>query len=216
MASASDAADASDLAAGSTNTEYETVASYAVVTDDELEGESADDDLDHEDDEDDAAADSDESDDEAADAPASAERMFAVDLFNATWDLLESEDRTPEDDRTMLGAALASRLHWRHVGEPKNFSVSDWQVSRVFAVLGDVTRAKEYGESALAIAAEYGLGPFYVGYAEEALARAAALEGDAGELQHWMARAQASLDDIEDDDAKELLKADLDEIGELS
>jgi len=200
MASASDAADASEFAAGSTNTEYETVASYAVVDDDDVV--------------DDDAPDPSEPDEGETDTPlASPERMFAVDLFNATWDLLDSESRTAEDDRMMLGAALASRLHWRHVGEPKNFSVSDWQVSRVFSVLGDVVRAKEYGQSALDIAAEYGLGPFYVGYAEEALARAAALEGDEEQLQHWMARAKASLDDIEDDDAKELLNADLDAIS---
>lgn len=175
-------ADTAELTTASTNTEYESVASY--------QGTSGDD-----------AADGD-----------SPERILAVDMFNATWDLLDSEDRTAEEDRTMLGSALASRLHWRHVGEPKNFSISDWQVSRVFSVLGDVDRAKEYGQSALDIAAEYGLGPFYVGYAEEALARAAALDGDGEELHHWMSRALASLDDIEDGDARELLRADLEEI----
>ncbi len=239
METAEGGPDTSGLVAGSTNTVYETVVSYSVEelvdddVDDDDDGEDeydVDDDYDDDDDpgddyEDEADADYEDERDlplgdedelrsgqSSGDGASSAERMFAVDLFNATWDLLESESRTAEDDRTMLGAALASRFHWRHVGEPKNFSISDWQVSRVFAELGDVVRAREYAGSALEIATEYGLGPFYVGYAEEALARAAALAGDDGEREHWMSRARASLDDIEDAETKALLAADLDEI----
>ena len=56
-------------------------------------------------------------------------RKFAVDLFNRTWDLIEKRHRSEDDDLDILTSALASLHHWRQVGEPKNLSVSDWQVS---------------------------------------------------------------------------------------
>ena len=36
----------------------------------------------------------------------------------------------------MLHAAHASRFHWGEVGEPVNFARGEWQISRVYAVLG--------------------------------------------------------------------------------
>ena len=47
------------------------------------------------------------------------ERQVAVDLFNHTWELLETSDRTPAQDDRMLHAAHASRLHWERTGTPR-------------------------------------------------------------------------------------------------
>ena len=44
------------------------------------------------------------------------ERRLAAHLFNSTWDLLETENRTPADDDRMLHMAHASRYHWGQVG----------------------------------------------------------------------------------------------------
>ena len=63
-------------------------------------------------------------------------RALAVGLFNYTWTLLENPDRTPEQDDEMLHAAHASRYHWGEVGEPANLSRGEWQVARVYCVLG--------------------------------------------------------------------------------
>jgi hypothetical protein len=60
-------------------------------------------------------------------------RALAVGLFNYTWTLLEHPDRTPDQDDEMLHAAHASRYHW---GEPVNLSRGEWQVARVYCVLG--------------------------------------------------------------------------------
>lgn len=106
-------------------------------------------------------------------------RKFAVDLFNHTWDLLEASHRTEDDSLDMLASALGSLHHWRQIGEPKNLSVSDWQVSRVLAVLDHPLAAARFARRALRLAEEHDLGPFYEGYAHEALARAAAVAGDA-------------------------------------
>jgi len=63
-------------------------------------------------------------------------RALAVGLFNYTWTLLENPDRTREQDDEMLNAAHASRYHWGEVGEAVNLSRGEWQVSRVYSVLG--------------------------------------------------------------------------------
>lgn len=134
---------------------------------------------------------------------------MAAELFNRTWELLEIEDRTAEQDREMLSAAYGSRHHWRIAGGPKHSSVSDWQVSRVWAVLGDGMRAEEHGKLALETARGNGLGPFYEAYAHEALARAAALTGDDDALEHHLAEAEELSFDIRGSDEAELLKGDL-------
>ncbi len=105
-------------------------------------------------------------------------KAAAVALFNEAWTYIDSDARTAEDDRSMLAATLGSLACWRKVGTDKNFSISDWQVSRVYALLGEAPLARHYGETALKYAIDGQLGPFYAGFAHEALARAAAVEGN--------------------------------------
>lgn len=61
---------------------------------------------------------------------------LAMSLFNATWALLDKEDRTVEDDIEMIHSAHASRYHWGQIGEPLHFERGEWQISRVYSVLG--------------------------------------------------------------------------------
>ncbi len=140
-------------------------------------------------------------------------KQLAVALFNRTWELLDKEPRTPEDDVEILTAAFASRYHWRQIGDAKNFSISDWQVARVAAVLGYSDLAEMFGRSSLVIASSAGLGPFYVGYAHEALARAARLAGDRDEVADHLAAAHEMLELIEDPGERDLLAPDLEELG---
>ena len=46
---------------------------------------------------------------------AAAHRKLAATLFNATWDLLDKSERSPDEDAAMLGRAHASRHHWAEV-----------------------------------------------------------------------------------------------------
>jgi hypothetical protein len=143
---------------------------------------------------------------------AASHRQLAIELFNRTWELIDKETRTDEEDAEMLTAAFASRYHWREIGEPKNFSVSDWQVSRVAAVLGLTDLAEGYGRRALEVAASAELDSFYLGYGHEALARAARLAGNRDEARHHLERANELLEQVEDSSARELLAADLAEL----
>ncbi len=139
-------------------------------------------------------------------------RRLGVDLFNETWGYLDRDDRAPDDDAAMLGTALASWHHWRQVGEPKNFSISDWQVSRVLATLGEASLARRYGEMSLRWAAEHDLSPFYAAYAHEAIARAAALEGDTAARDEHVAAGREAAAQVESDDDRAVVLADLDEV----
>jgi len=64
----------------------------------------------------------------------SEERRRGVDLFNEAWRLME----TREDDDRLLHIAHASRYHWGEAEEckPENLARGEWQVSRVYNVLG--------------------------------------------------------------------------------
>lgn len=143
-------------------------------------------------------------------------RQTAMALFNRTWELLDQESRSVAENAEMLTAAFASRYHWRQVGEPKNFSVSDWQVSRVAAVLGYPDLAEEYGRRSLEVASTANLRPFYVGYAYEALARAARLAGNRDAVTKHLAAAYEMLDLVDDTDERDLLAPDLAELDPRS
>ncbi len=140
-------------------------------------------------------------------------RRLGVDLFNQTWDHLDRDDRSPADDAAMLGAALASWHHWRQVGEPKNFAISDWQVSRVLAVLGEGRLARHFGELSLRWATEHDLSPFYEAYAHEAIARAAALQGDLRARDEHVARGRVAAAQVRGDNDQDAVLADLDEVA---
>lgn len=139
-------------------------------------------------------------------------RALAVSLFNRTWELLDQEKRSVEDDAEMLTVAFASRYHWLQVGDPRNFSVSDWQVSRVAAVLGYVEVSADYAERSLETAAGASLSPFYVAYAHEAVARAAGLAGDHARKQKHLDKAYQLLEEVDQASEHHLLAPDLDEL----
>jgi DNA-binding transcriptional MerR regulator len=138
-------------------------------------------------------------------------RKMAADLFNHVWTLLETPNRTPEQDDEMLHATHASRFHWGEagVGEPVNLARGEWQVSRVYAVLGRAEPALWHGRRCLSLVEQHGLSQFDVGAASEAIARAYLTAGDLAKVAAWKARAVALLDRIEDVDDREILEGDL-------
>ena len=111
---------------------------------------------------------------------AAAHRYFAADCFNKAWELIEKTDRTPAEDDEMLRLSLASHYHWtqRPDYDDTAASVAYWQTSRIYALLGQAQNARRSGELCLHASQGKGVGAFFLGYAYEALARAAALAGD--------------------------------------
>lgn len=130
-------------------------------------------------------------------------------MFNRTWELLDQKHRTRQQDEEMLHAAHASRYHWSRAGRPLNLSIGEWQISRVYAVLGRIEPAIFHGRRALAIARRNGLGRFYLAYAYEALARAHSLAGERRARDRCLARARRIGQTVRDADDRRMLEEDL-------
>lgn len=145
-----------------------------------------------------------------------AHREFSTSCFNGVWELLENKDRTEKDDEMMREMAHASLFHWlkRDDCQPQNLSIGYWQLSRVYAALGKGEAARVYGERCLKVSAD--LPPFFLGYAYEALARAAKLGGKEDTFAGHLAAANAHAENVENEEERQLLVADLADLGEKS
>jgi DNA-binding transcriptional MerR regulator len=142
------------------------------------------------------------------------ERLLAAQLFNETWRLMEQEGRSIRDDDRMLHAAHASRYHWGQVpaATPAHLARGEWQISRAYTVLGRAEPALHHARRVLDLCQENGIGDWDLAFAYEALARACAVAGDAGQAREYTDQALAAAEDIAQDGDRELLLADLETI----
>ncbi len=142
---------------------------------------------------------------------AQAHRFFSTHCFNRAWEYIDKPARTQEEDRTMLQLALTSLWHWsqREDCKPQNLSVGSWQVSRIYSLLELPAAARTYGQLSLREAQADGVGPFYLGYAYEALARAEAVAGDGAKVQEYLGLARAAAEKVAEADDRKALLADL-------
>lgn len=141
-----------------------------------------------------------------------AHRWFAVDCFNATWDLIERTDRSAEDDDEMVRRAMASHWHWtrREDYGPRNASIAHWLIARVYALVGEAERAMHHGRRSLDVLADADdVDDFFRAYAHEAMARAAHIDGDVEERDRHVARVHSFLDMIDEEDNRKALLDDL-------
>lgn len=137
------------------------------------------------------------------------ERRLAADLFNHTWELLETSDRTPAQNDRMIHAAHASRFHWEQVGEVSNLIVGEWQCSRVYAVLGRPEPSEWHARRALALCEEAGVTGFLLAASNEALARALLVAGDRPGAAAAEAAAWAAAEAIDDDEDRQIFEQDM-------
>jgi DNA-binding transcriptional MerR regulator len=142
---------------------------------------------------------------------AATRRALAVGLFNRTWELIETPDRTSAQDDEMIHAAHASRYHWGEVGEPIRLARGEWQCARVYATLGRGEPALWHANRCLAIveADEEGREDWDLAAAFEGLARASAVAGDRAARDAWVARAQEALTAIADPEDRRVIEGDL-------
>ena len=140
-----------------------------------------------------------------------AHRFFSAECFNRAWDLIDKPSRTRDEDQTMLQLGLVSLWHWtqRSDRKPINLSVGNWQVSRIYSLLGQAGPARQYGQMSLQLSQEAGDFPFYRGYAFEALARAESISRDSAKMEEYLQKALELSEKIPDPDDKKQLLADL-------
>jgi hypothetical protein len=139
-------------------------------------------------------------------------RKFAVDCFNGTWDLIEKQDRTSQDDARMIHIAHASRFHWGEIGTPLNFVRGDWQISRVYAILGQGLNALFYAESSIRLCIDYQISDFDLAFAYESAARANALLENLEEMNKFLALANEAGQAIEKADDRKYFFSELETI----
>ena len=141
------------------------------------------------------------------------ERQLGVDLFNEVWRLIE----TREDDERMLHAAHASAYHWSEAPEcePKNRARSEWQVSRVYAVLGRAEPALHHAHRCLELceANPENMEDWDLPFAYEALARAHAIAGNAGKADRYEQKARELGESLADPEDREHLEEALTELS---
>jgi hypothetical protein len=142
-------------------------------------------------------------------------RKFAIDCFNGTWDLLDKQNRTPEDEFNMIHMAHASRYHWGEIGSPLNLARGDWQISRVYAVLGQGENALRFAKSCLQLCLEHKINDFDLAFAYEATTRAYAILGDVKMFTKHFDMAKESGKKIAKSDDKKYFFEELDKIPEL-
>jgi hypothetical protein len=135
----------------------------------------------------------------------SEQRQLGVELFNEAWRLMESR----EDDDRLLLVAYASAYHWSMAPEctPANRARSEWQLSRVYVVLGRGEPALWHAHRCLALCEENGIGDWDLAYAYEAIARAYKTGGAASEAAAYAKLAREV--PIAEDDDREHLAEDL-------
>jgi hypothetical protein len=138
------------------------------------------------------------------------ERKLAVQLFNGTWALLEKESRTPEEDDRMVHMAHASRFHWDNVGDDQNRAIGEWQVARVYCVLGHGESALFHARRCLEYASRPGIEDWVPASAYEGLARAQAVAGDTESARDSRDTALALLDKIADPEDRNAVAGDID------
>lgn len=143
-----------------------------------------------------------------------AHRYFSTHCFNRAWDLIDQEERTPAEEDEMLNLSLASLWHWTQRPDctNKELSLGYWQVSRIYAITGRADNAVWYAERCLEVTEDAELPPFYLGYAYEALARAAMAGRNKRQAIEYINQARAQAQQETNDEDKQLLLDDLETI----
>ncbi len=142
-------------------------------------------------------------------------RKNAVDLFNHVWDLMEKEDRTEEEMLEMIHAAHASRYHWGIVGNELNFARGEWQISRVYAIVGSSERALYHAEKSLKYCLDNDIVDFDLAFAYEAMARGYSLTQDRKQFEENLEKAVAAGETIAKDGDKKVFMESLEDLRQL-
>jgi len=142
-------------------------------------------------------------------------RQMAVDTFNATWEFMDKELRTAEENDMMVHAAHASRYHWSRAGGPVESGRGDWQLSRVYSILGKGTEALHYAKHSLNTCLENEIGDLDLAFAYEALARAHAVLGNWEESDRYVQNAKRAAESIAKDEDRQYLLGELDGIPRM-
>jgi hypothetical protein len=114
--------------------------------------------------------------------------------------------QTREDDDRMIHAVHASRFHWGEAPEckPENLARGEWQVSRVYTVVGLAEPALRHAHRCLDVCEANELGDWDLAYAYASVSRAYKTAGKDPEAQAYR-RLAAEAPIADDDDRRHFL-----------
>ena len=114
----------------------------------------------------------------------------------------------------MLLEAHTSRFHWGHIGNPHNFAIGDWQISRVYAALKQPELALLFAKSSLDQCQNNGLKDLLLS-AYEGMSRAHATANDAAEAKRYLEMARKQLELVHDEEDRKIYSQQIDETETL-
>lgn len=129
-----------------------------------------------------------------------AHRYFAVACNNATWDLLEKDDRTGEQTIEMMHQAHASCWHWSRVGEPVNLVRGHYLVAKAAFAAGLRETGAHWARICWDETERLGLTSWDYAFGCEIIARAAAASGERAEFSRLIAKAQEAIAGLDEQD----------------
>jgi hypothetical protein len=139
-------------------------------------------------------------------------RRLGVELYNGTWALIESEDRTPDEDDEMLHRAHASAYHWlQGPHTAANRARSHWLCSRVHVLAGQPEGALHHARRCLALVEGHSedMEDWDLAAAHEALARAHAAAGELDDARRHLELARTETATITDPKDRQHIESDL-------
>lgn len=139
-------------------------------------------------------------------------KKLAIETFNITWDYIDKENRTSEDDLEMIHLAHASRYHWGFAGNELNKARGEWQISRVYSLLSLGESALFHANASLKIVKENNYGDFDLVFAYEAMAFAFKVLGNDSEKEISLQKGYNELKNISKKEDRDYCKSELDKI----
>ena len=140
-------------------------------------------------------------------------KKLGIAYFNSTWDLLDKANRTKDEDLKMIHFAHASRFHWEQSGAPiLNLVRGDWQVSRVYSVLGLGESALYHANTCYKKTIENKIGDFDLVFAYESMANAYKVLNNKKLMNEYLDLGYISIDQVKKDDDKKYCLTELDNI----
>lgn len=140
-------------------------------------------------------------------------KKLAIDNFNKTWDLIDLNNRTKEQDIEMIHTAHASLFHWMQIGTPLNFARGEWQVSRVYNLLGMGESALLHGHKSLDLCLANNIEDFDLAFGYETVARAYKNLGDTDNQKLYYNKALAASENIAKKDDKDYTLSEIKDLA---
>lgn len=139
-------------------------------------------------------------------------RAQGVEANNATWELLGSAQRTPEQDEDLLRRAYAAAYHWQRAdsAKPENEARAAYLIAKALLATGQAKQALISASHCLDVCLTNQLGDFDLAYAHEARTRGFLALGDLDAARtDWAKAATVAIADPEDQAIVEADFADL-------